>query len=1071
MEPVDFVTQPLITKKRVLWLSVTLIFAALLGLVLFLMTDKKETEISWLYSQTAESAEMVSLGGNKYELTLIDVDIHTIMFSDRPDRIVDIVATQQIIDGWDIAFAESAPNAVLVEHEPTGETDSLVVVLYSPEYDSMTSTLTYQVELLADEQHPDRLKQIANAHDVPPLEFKVVSLFIDNVTAPGAMSVLSGPGASALAEKLGIPADVTDPISLGGGIKIAAANIVQGDDGGLSGQSQIAIGSNGLLLNMDVNFVDAQNWSMTISELAGNVWSPPSIPGLSIDPETLEGSVAMTNGVLEWNLVGETHTWSMSPGATFVSALSFSSSCPVPAEQCPTNENGAFIGMKGTATITDFPNPIEIQGGLALDGTWARFDGSAGDLMVEGTGITNSTLTIWRGDRNDSFDADMKLPDLGTLAGGNNFEFCGGFTLSVPKVSNLSTTGCARWTPAGVVMAQSGNGSGVNGSMASTGSDGSSSAEIMGFAWTNISTESLAQLPSSEVSFSNVANALQTQTITLSGKASLPGTAAAALGIDLKGAKSLVFEVRGTASSSEFSLAGEIKVNIVVGSEPMKINVQSIGASITATTSGSFSFTVATSGQATVGYAPQSRDIATSLTLEAAVAPQLGMMLSINARGVPSAVDASRDGLTPTSRLTKPEAATYVWPNQFGIKGMNLWNLTIQVGFIDGSPSLAYSSTTYLDPNGAQTKNALKCDGPCDSSDWMTSQLAINVSYTNPCFAYSFTSNSGKSYLAIDGGVLKASTFQVGVAPAGCSINSGGTIQSLPVGFVGFQFTATFGDDPTTINVATALSVEGFVFVASLDKLNLAGMRYSNLSFSVKITESLSEVKFSGKMDSKMGDASVLADFAVNSTGLKQTLDLNLINWSWAKKGTMDLKKFHFKTSADIPSSGGCAQFSSQADGLLTMGTIDYTLNNAEITVNCNGIVLLDLDVQFQHTAKWNGATTRETLTLHYPHSDFMGKKYFKGEASIEYSRHLSKKAGGRTFSADVKVGIDFQVKVYPSKPSDSRFEVSGYFEAGRVSGDFDCVMDGKNNDFGCEGDVRYNPSWAGVYREHWGGL
>ena len=311
MLPVDVVANRLVTKKRVVWLSVILIFAALLGLVLFLLTDKKETEVSWLYSQTAESAEMVSLGGDKYELTLNNVDLHTIMFSDRPDRLVDIVATQQIIDGWDIAFAESAPNAVLVEHEPSGESDSLVVVLYSPKYDSMAGTLTYQVELLADEQHPERLKQIANAHDVPPLEFKVVSLFIDNVTAPGAMSVLSGPGASALAEKLGIPADVTDPISLGGGIKIAAANIVQGDDGGLSGQSQIAIGSNGLLLNMDVNFVDAQNWSMTISELAGNVWSPPSIPGLSIDPETLEGSVAMTTGGLGRNLIGSTRTWPM----------------------------------------------------------------------------------------------------------------------------------------------------------------------------------------------------------------------------------------------------------------------------------------------------------------------------------------------------------------------------------------------------------------------------------------------------------------------------------------------------------------------------------------------------------------------------------------------------------------------------------------------------------------------------------------------------------------------------------------------------------------------------------------
>lgn len=1068
MESMNDANKTSTTRRPTRWLLVTVAVAAVVGVLAIVLSGSKKSDISWLYSQSANSAELIGQGGDKYELVMKGVDIHTIMFADRPDRDVEVVTTQKIVDGWETAFASSAPNAVLVEHEPSGETDSLVVVLRSPKYDSVRDILTYQVELLADEEHPERLKQMANVHDEAPLEFSAVSLFIDNVTTPGGAPVLSGPGASALAEKLNISADMSDPIALGGGVNIAAATITRNSDGSFTASAQIALGSNGLVVNMDAAFTDSQNWKLSMADVAGPVWSPSNIPGLSIDPETITGSIAMTGGKLAWNLTSATHTWTMSTGATYISALTFSSDCPVPSAQCPTKTNAAFIGMQGTLTISGFPNAIGIQGGLALDGTWARLDGRAGNITIEGNGITNATLTVWRGERNDSYDENMTLPDLGKLAGGNNFEFCGGFTLTVPKVANKSTTGCIRWTPDGVVMAQGGNGSSVSGSMPTTGGDGSSSAEIKGFAWTSISANNLALLPSHDVSFSKIANALQNKTITMSGKASLPGVAASAMGIDLKGATSLVFDVRGTASTSEFYLSGDIAVNIAVGSEPMKINIKSITASISANTSGSFSFSVGTTGRATVGYAPQSREINTAVTLDASVAPQIGMTLSINARGNASAADSGRDGLTSSTRLTQPENATYVWPNQFGIKGMNLWNLTIQVGFVDGSPSLAYSSTTYLDPNGAQTKNVLKCEGLCDSSDWMTSSLALNASFTNPCFAYSFQSNSGKSYIAIDGGVLKASVFQVGVAPAGCSIASGSTTQSLPVGFIGFQFTATFGDDPTTINVATKLSEEGFVFQASLDKLSVAGMKYWDISFNVNITSSSSEVKFTGNMDSKMGDASVKANFAANSSGLTQTLELNLTDWAWGKKGTVDLKKFHFKTSADIPTQGGCAEFKTAANGQLLIGSTSYNLHNAQLEVDCKGVNLLDLNVDFTHKLQFNGTTATETFKLHYPTTDKNNKKMLYGEADISYERHLKEKKKGRTFSSDVKVSIDMMIWISPSNPGSGAFEFKGTFDANRVSGDFDCIMDSDNNDFGCDGDVRYNPSWAGVYHLHW---
>jgi hypothetical protein len=40
------------------------------------------------------------------------------------------------------------------------------------------------------------------------------------------------------------------------------------------------------------------------------------------------------------------------------------------------------------------------------------------------------------------------------------------------------------------------------------------------------------------------------------------------------------------------------------------------------------------------------------------------------------------------------------------------------------------------------------------------------------------------------------------------------------------------------------------------------------------------------------------------------------------------------------------------------------------------------------------------------------------------------------------------------------------------VSGSFGCVYQhSDSDDFGCAGQLRLNPSWAGVYRAQWGDI
>jgi hypothetical protein len=138
-------------------------------------------EVSWLASQTSDSGRIEFTDGRATQLVMEGVDPHTIMFSDRPDRLADVVDTGGFSDQWDEMFAGSAPNAVLVEHRPSGTTDSLVVILSRPVFDGATRTLSYDIEVLADEQLPESVDGLTGAvHDEVPREFRSASLFIDD---------------------------------------------------------------------------------------------------------------------------------------------------------------------------------------------------------------------------------------------------------------------------------------------------------------------------------------------------------------------------------------------------------------------------------------------------------------------------------------------------------------------------------------------------------------------------------------------------------------------------------------------------------------------------------------------------------------------------------------------------------------------------------------------------------------------------------------------------------------------------------------------------------------------------
>ena len=96
--------------------------------------------------QHAQSGSLSEINETAYSLELNEMSDKTILFSDRPDRIVKSISTSGFIGNWSIgedSFAVDPPNAVLVVDEKEGKQDIAIVELFSPVYDSDKKTLKY----------------------------------------------------------------------------------------------------------------------------------------------------------------------------------------------------------------------------------------------------------------------------------------------------------------------------------------------------------------------------------------------------------------------------------------------------------------------------------------------------------------------------------------------------------------------------------------------------------------------------------------------------------------------------------------------------------------------------------------------------------------------------------------------------------------------------------------------------------------------------------------------------------------------------------------------------------------
>ena len=107
------------------------------------------TGAKFLFIQGAQSGSVSEVNATTSTLELSDVSDKTILFSDRPDRIVASANTTDFIGNWSIGtnnFAVDPPNAVLIlDDEVEQRQDLAVIELFNPEYDPEANTLKYDI--------------------------------------------------------------------------------------------------------------------------------------------------------------------------------------------------------------------------------------------------------------------------------------------------------------------------------------------------------------------------------------------------------------------------------------------------------------------------------------------------------------------------------------------------------------------------------------------------------------------------------------------------------------------------------------------------------------------------------------------------------------------------------------------------------------------------------------------------------------------------------------------------------------------------------------------------------------
>jgi hypothetical protein len=150
--------KPAPKKSMVAPLSLAFAAVFIVGLAYIgCINARKNDRPTMLFTQQALTGSFrPAAASGTYLLTFIGVKPHTIVFTDKPQRIVGSWTNTDFVARWNqgaTGFAQNPPQAVLMSHSPVdGKEYSVVVELKNPVFNAFAGTLTYSATI-ADKNH------------------------------------------------------------------------------------------------------------------------------------------------------------------------------------------------------------------------------------------------------------------------------------------------------------------------------------------------------------------------------------------------------------------------------------------------------------------------------------------------------------------------------------------------------------------------------------------------------------------------------------------------------------------------------------------------------------------------------------------------------------------------------------------------------------------------------------------------------------------------------------------------------------------------------------------------------
>ena len=401
---------------------------------------------------------------------------------------------------------------------------------------------------------------------------------------------------------------------------------------------------------------------------------------------------------------------------------------------------------------------------------------------------------------------------------------------------------------------------------------------------------------------------------------------------------------------------------------------------------------------------------------------------TVDGSSVPLDIDSVSisDGTPPPDGITTPlphpqSGWVYLWDEAFGVPGLHLWAISAQVDFEDGEPGLGISATTYQDP--AKMSNVMS------GTDWIKGDMAVNISETDPCFLFDFSSDGGNSGVSLGQGVFTASDYSINFAPRGCQVGP----YTLPKG-ASLSFDGELGDGTVNFDIAITEGDDGPEFTEDIGitDITIGGFDFKEMELSILLTETDDSITFVGDMVTPMGNFNSSYDLDANEDGLVMDGSVSLTDWEWAGGG-FDVEELDYDMSMTVPfGAGECGSFSSDTDGQMDMAKKTSLSFTGKIAMNCGKLEVLQMDYDYHH-----GSVT-EVFELDYDASTGI----LAGEVEFDFERSTSWKFLTHRYNRHPKFEITLAYSMDVDKPSTASATLTGDVSVSGGDGSLSCTIE-----------------------------